>query len=98
MRTFLIITLVVILTAMFAPGALASVLGGLIALTVSGLIALLIVGAVMLLVGLIFGSTMLALIAGAVALAVVGFSVFWPLILVFFVVWLCVRDNKPSTA
>lgn len=96
MRTFLICCLVLVLTLFFAPSVFATIIGGIVALTVSGLVGLLIIGGVMLLVGLIFGSTLLAMIAGAVTLLIVGFSVFWPLLLLFFVIWLCIRKT-PAT-
>ena len=96
MRTFLICSLVLVLTLIFAPGIFASLLGGLLALTISGLVGLLIVGGVALLVGLLFGSTMLAVVAAAAALLIVGFSVFWPLVLLFLIIWLCTRDRTAS--
>lgn len=98
MRTFLIFSVLLVVGIIFAPGIFASVLGGIIALTVSGLVGLTIVAAVMLLVGVIFGSTVLALIAGAATLLIVGFSVFWPLIVLFVVIWLCVRAGSTRTA
>lgn len=94
MRTFLTITLITIACVLFAPGLLSSVIGGLLAITISGIIGLALVGFVMLIVGLVFGSTLLALAAGAVTLLLVGFSVFWPLLLIFFIIWLCTRSSR----
>lgn len=96
MRTFLIFSLILILTILFAPSVFATLIGGLFAITISGLVGLLIVGGVALLVGLIFGSTMLAIIAGSVTLLIVGFSVFWPLLLLFVVIWLCSRNRTTA--
>lgn len=98
MRTFLIIILITAACVLFAPGLLSSVVGGLLALTISGLVSLAIVGVVMLIVGVIFGSTLLALTAGAVTLLLVGFSVFWPLLLIFFIIWLCTRTSRSEVA
>lgn len=94
MRTFLLITLIIGATLFIAPGLFASIIGGILALTISGLVGLALIGAVMLVVGIVFGSTLLALIAGAVTLLFVGFTVFWPLLLVFFVIWLCTRSGR----
>lgn len=98
MRTFIIITLSIVATALIAPGLLSSILGGLLAITVSGLLGLLTVGLVMLIVGVVFGSTLLAFLAGGLTLVIVGFSVFWPLILIFLLVWLCCRSNNRQAA
>lgn len=97
MRTFLIFSLILILTVIYAPGVFATLLSGLFAITISGIVGLLLVGGVALLVGLIFGSTLLAIIAGSVTLLMVGFSVFWPLLLLFLIIWLCSRNRSTVT-
>lgn len=93
MRALLISLLIVAALFWFAPGIFAALLAGIVGLTVSGLVAVFLVGGVMLLVGLVFGSTLLALIAGGVAVLFVGFSLLWPLLLVFLVIWLITRDR-----
>lgn len=97
MRAITILILSIVALAIIAPSLLASIIGGALAITVSGLIGLFIVGMVMLVVGVVFGSTLLALLAGGVTLLLVGFSVLWPLLFICFLVWLCCRDNKRET-
>ena len=98
MRTFTILLVSILALALFAPGLLSSIIGGALAITVSSFVGLFIVGLVMLVVGLVFGSTLLALLAGAIAFLFVGFSVLWPLLIIGLLVWLCCRDNKREPA
>lgn len=93
MRNLLLIALVVAALFWFAPGIFSAVAAGAISITVSGLVALFLVVGVMGVVGLIFGSTLLAFIAGGVALLFVGFSLLWPLLIAFLFIWLFTRDR-----
>lgn len=93
MRNLLLIALVVAALFWFAPGIFSAVAAGAISITISGLVALLVVVGVMGLVGLLFGSAMLAFIAGGVALLFVGFSLLWPLLIAFLIIWLFTRDR-----
>lgn len=96
MRTLLISLLIVAALFWFAPGVFAALIAGVVGLTISGLVAVLIVGGIMLLVGLIFGSTLLAVLAGGIAVLFVGFSLLWPLLLVFALIWLCTRGRTQA--
>lgn len=93
MRNLLLIALVVAALFWFAPGIFSAIAAGAISVTVSGLVALFLVVGVMAVVGLIFGSTLLAFIAGGVALLFVGFSLLWPLLIAFAIIWLFTRDR-----
>jgi hypothetical protein len=96
MRNLLLIALVIAALFWLAPGIFSAVAAGAISITVSGLVALLTVVAVMAVVGLVFGSALLAFIAGGVALLFVGFSLLWPLLIAFLVIWLFTRDRTQS--
>ncbi|RUO24265.1 hypothetical protein CWE09_10315 [Aliidiomarina minuta] len=96
MRSILLITLLVAALFWFAPGIFAASLAGLITVTVSGFVGLLIVGGVMLFVGLIFGSALMAFLAGGITLLFVGFSLLWPLLIAFILIWLCTRGRTQS--
>ncbi|RUO27947.1 hypothetical protein CWE12_13535 [Aliidiomarina sedimenti] len=93
MRGFILFCLLLAALFWLAPGVLSAIFAGAISITVSGLTALIIVGVVMLVVGTVFGSLLLAGIAGAIALLFVGFSLLWPLLLVFLLIWLLTRDR-----
>lgn len=96
MRTILLILLVVATLLWLAPGIFAAALAGLVTVTVSGFVGLLIVGLVMLVVGLIFGSMLMAVLAGGITLLFVGFSLLWPLLIAFMLIWLCTRERTQN--
>lgn len=94
MRTFLWVVLIVGCLFWLAPGVLSSLVATVVSITASGLTALLIVGVVMLVVGLVFGSSLLAFLAGGITLLFVGFSLLWPLLLIFLIIWLITRSSR----
>jgi hypothetical protein len=88
MKTFLLILLMVALLALFGP----TLVGFIISLLAVVVVPLFVVALLAL-----FGSTVLGVAIASAVLVLVGFSLFWPVLLIALVIWLFSR-NRTQTA
>ncbi|EKE87433.1 hypothetical protein [Idiomarina xiamenensis] len=87
----------VVLLLCFGDNILAlagSVVGGILSFTISGVVLLAVAALVFFVVMAIFGSVFFAILMAVGALLLGGLTVFWPILLAIFVVYLLVR-KKP---
>ncbi|TRW48188.1 hypothetical protein FM042_11070 [Aliidiomarina halalkaliphila] len=88
MRTLLIVLLVVLALAVFGPTLLTWLVSGLFAILVPLFVVLLLAGIGFFVGAVLLGSTLLGLTIVAGVVLFVGFSLFWPVLLVFAAIWL----------
>ncbi|RUO36224.1 hypothetical protein CWE13_10180 [Aliidiomarina shirensis] len=97
MRTFLLILLMVALLALFGP-TLVGFIMSLLAVVVVPLFVVALLAGIAFVVGIaLFGSTVLAVAIASAVLVLVGFSLFWPVLLIALVIWIFSR-NRTQTA
>lgn len=97
MKTFLLILLMVALLALFGPTIVGFIIS-LLAVVVVPLFVVALLAGIAFVVGLaLFGSTVLAVAIASAVLVLVGFSLFWPVLLIALVIWLFSR-NRTQTA
>ncbi|RUO20354.1 hypothetical protein CWE08_07745 [Aliidiomarina iranensis] len=93
MKTFLWVLLMIALLALFGP-TLVGFIMSLLAVVVVPLFVIALLAGIAFVVGLaIFGSTVLAVAIASAVLVLVGFSLFWPILLIALAVWIFSRNR-----
>lgn len=88
MRTLFIVLLVVLALAVFGPTLLTWLVSGVFAILIPLFVVLLLAGIGFFVGAVLLGSTLLGLTIVAGVVLLVGFSLFWPVLLVFAAIWL----------
>ncbi|NQZ05327.1 hypothetical protein [Idiomarina sp.] len=94
-----LIALLVIGALFFAPEILSGLgfaVGSVLEFTISLLIGLAVVGLVFFVVMTVFGSVLLGLAAGFIALIFTGIGMFWPLIVCLLILYFVFRDRRKT--
>ena len=94
-----LIALVIVGALFFAPEILSGLgfaVGSVIEFTISLLIGIAIVGLVFFVVMTVFGSVLLGLGAGFLALIFTGIGMFWPLIICLLILYFVFRDRRKT--
>lgn len=97
MKTFLLILLMVALLAVFGPTLVGFIISLLAVVVVPVFVVALLAGVAFVVGIALFGSTVLAVAIASAVLVLVGFSLFWPILLIALVVWIFSR-NRTQTA
>jgi|GEM_PF-5484781 len=97
MKNLLIALAIVVGLVWFGPALLTLIIEGTLLLIVPILVVVALAGAGFLVGTLIFGSTILAFGIAALVIAVLGFSIFWPVLLLLFIFWLFSRSRTQTT-
>jgi|SRR5690554_5453237 len=97
MKNLLIALAIVVALVWFGPALLTLIIEGTLLLIVPILVVVALAGAGFLVGTLIFGSTVLAFGIAALVIAVLGFSIFWPVLLLLFIFWLFSRSRTQTT-
>ncbi|EGN75308.1 hypothetical protein A28LD_1325 [Idiomarina sp. A28L] len=97
MKTFLLILLMVALLAVFGPTLVGFIISLLAVVVVPVFVVALLAGVAFAVGIALFGSTVLAVAIASAVLVLVGFSLFWPILLIALVVWIFSR-NRTQTA
>lgn len=95
----IIIAVAAVVLLLFAPeilGALGFAIGSVIEFTISLIVSLAIVGLVFFLVMTVFGSVLLGLGAGLLALIFTGVGLFWPLLICILVLYFVFRNPRKA--
>ena len=96
MKTLFWIFLTIILLAVFGPTIVGFIIS-LLAVVLVPLLVIVLLGGIAFVVGTaLFGSVALATAIAAGVLVLVGFSLFWPIILIALVVWLFSRSRTQT--
>lgn len=96
MRNLLIAVAIVIGLVWFGPALLALLIEGILLFFVPLLVVAAVAGIGFLIGSVIFGSTVLAFSIAALVVLVLGFSIFWPVLLLLLIVWLFSRSRTQT--
>lgn len=96
MRTLLIVLLVILALAVFGPTLLTWLVSGVFSVLAPLFVVLLLAGIGFFVGAVVLGSTLLGLTIVAGVMLMVGFSLFWPVLLVLAVIWLFTRTRTQA--
>ena len=95
----IIIAIIAVVLLLFAPEILSTLgfaIGSVIEFAISLIVSLAVVGLVFFLVMTIFGSVLLGMGAGLVALIFTGVGLFWPLLLCVLILYFVFRNSRKA--
>lgn len=93
MRILIMALGITIVLALVGPAILTLLVEGIFAVLVPLFVLVLLAGVGFLVGGVLLGSTFLGVFIALTVVFFVGFSIFWPLLLVVFLVWIFVRSR-----
>ncbi|MCL5050689.1 MAG: hypothetical protein M1473_09230 [Firmicutes bacterium] len=96
MRNLLIAVAIVIGLVWFGPALLALLIEGILLFFVPLLVVAAVAGIGFLIGSVVFGSTVLAFSIAVLVVLVLGFSIFWPVLLLLLIVWLFSRSRTQT--
>lgn len=96
MRNLLIAVAIVIGLVWFGPALLALLIEGILLFFVPLLVVAAVAGIGFLIGSVVFSSTVLAFSIAVLVVLVLGFSIFWPVLLLLLIVWLFSRSRTQT--
>lgn len=96
MRTLLIVLLVILALAVFGPTLLTWLVSGVFSIIAPLFVVLLLAGIGFFVGAVVLGSTLIGFTIVAGVVLMVGFSLFWPVLLVLAVIWLFTRTRTQA--
>ncbi|RUO19758.1 hypothetical protein [Aliidiomarina haloalkalitolerans] len=96
MRTFLIAVAIVLGLVWFGPALITLLVEGILLFFVPLLVVAAVAGVGFFIGSVVFGSTVLAFSIAALVVVVLGFSIFWPVLLLLLIVWLFSRSRTQT--